>query len=91
MLARTDRDLVEGFAVLVAARQNALDAFNRTGNVILTKDSNGRPTGNPYLREYRRLTEQLRVLMGELGFTPATRSRVALMSNEDDDVLQSFL
>lgn len=93
MLARTDFDCLVGYAVLVAARDNALELFNRSGASVLVRaaDERQRFASNPALREFRRLTEQLRLLQGELGFTPAARSRVTRVGDEADDPLADFL
>jgi P27 family predicted phage terminase small subunit len=93
LLERTDSDIFEGYCVLLQARNQAARAFNKTDAAILIKStpSRGAFISNPYLKEYRRLTELLRLLQGELGYTPAARTRIAVTPREDDDPLAPFL
>lgn len=82
LLTGCDRPAFEGYAVLLAARVTAIRMWNSTGNAVLLRSDQAatRMIVNPYLKEIRRLTEQLRMLDNEFGFTPAARSRISLPS-----------
>jgi len=96
VLQLADADLVEGYAVLIQARNQAARMFNATGAMVLVKSDRRELNRegfivNPYLKEYRRLTELLRLLQGELGFSPASRTRIAVEPLEGADPLARYL
>ena len=82
LLTICDRSLFEGFILLLYAREKLAMAWNAVGAEPLVKskdkESKGRLVVAPQLREIRRLTEQLRLIESEMGFTPASRSRIDL-------------
>jgi P27 family predicted phage terminase small subunit len=80
LLHTCDRGCFEGYVVLLAARVIAIQMWNSTGNAVMVKSTDGhsRTQTNPYLKEVRRLTEQMRLLESEFGFTPAARSRISM-------------
>jgi P27 family predicted phage terminase small subunit len=96
LLTSADREVFSGFVVTAALRAQTLALFNRSGGSVLVRDAHHDNTLvlNPLMREYRRMTEQLRLLGGELGFSPAARARLAsILANEEGkgDELMSFL
>jgi phage terminase small subunit len=82
LLTACDRTIIEGYSLLAYAREKLAKAWNVAGAEPLVrsqdKDSKGRLVVSAHLREIRRLTEQLRLIETELGFTPASRSRIDL-------------
>jgi P27 family predicted phage terminase small subunit len=79
LLTAVDRGIFEGYVVLYAARVTAIREWNRGRNSIIVKSrDHARDVVNPYLKEVRRLTEQMRLIEGELGYTPSARSRIDL-------------
>jgi|SRR5579862_3110307 len=92
LLTRTDHDVVVGYAALVSARLVALKLYNASGAQPLIRDRDGsRLVLNPFLRELKRLSEQLRLLQAELGFTPSARVRVSVANPDEGDDLDAFL
>ncbi|MDL9998257.1 phage terminase small subunit P27 family [Variovorax sp. J22P240] len=95
LLTSADREIFAGFAVTAALRAQVLQLFNRSGGHVLVRDAaHNALVLNPLMREYRRMTEQLRTLGSELGFSPTARAHLAsVLANEDakTDELMSFL
>ncbi|SCK49348.1 phage terminase, small subunit, putative, P27 family [Variovorax sp. HW608] len=95
LLTSADREVFAGFVVTAVLRAQTLQLFNRSGGHVLVRDNNhNQLVLNPLMREYRRMTEQLRALSSELGFSPASRARLAsiLANGEGDgDELMNFL
>lgn len=92
LLTGVDRDVLVNYVVLVAARDKALGLFNETGCQVLVRAADGHGTvTNPLMRELRRNTEAMRMLQGELGFTPSARARVTVVPKGEADELQRFL
>ena len=96
LLTSADREVFAGFVVTATLRARALALFNRSGGNVLVRDTHhdGALVLNPLMREYRRMTEQLRSLGAELGFSPASRARLAsILANEEgkNDDLMNFL
>jgi|SRR5215510_12828826 len=81
LLTACDRGIFGAYCILFHARILAEQNWNATNNALLIRSDDGhrRAATNPYLREFRRLTDQMRMLEGELGFTPSSRSRINLM------------
>ena len=86
LLETNDAELLEGYVLLIQSRNQAARMFNQTGAMVLIKSdaSKGAFIVNPYLKEIRRLTETLRLLQGELGFSPAARTRIAVEPEGED-------
>lgn len=94
LLTGCDREVFEGFVVLAAARAKLLQQYNESSKQVIAPapDDSNRWVLVASLREYKRLTESLRVLAHELGFTPAARTRVLIASPEKpEDPLAEFL
>ena len=94
LLTRVDHDLFENYCVALAVRDHALEKFNATGGQILVKSMDGHSgfIVNPYLKEFRRICEIIKPLQQELGFTPASRTRIAVQRPEgEEDPLSRFI
>lgn len=94
LLTGLDRDLFEGFVVMAAARAQLWREYHDEGSVILIKaaDDEKRWILASSLKHYKALTESLRVLSHELGFSPAARTRVAIIPpDKPADPLAEFL
>ena len=77
LLRALDRGTFESYVVLRAAWLTVTQAWIKGGRraVVTVK---GRKVGNPYLAELHKLSEHLRKLEGEFGFTPSARTRISL-------------
>lgn len=92
LLTRLDRELVEGFCVLEAARETLLRMFNDAGGTALVTSADRRDVLAPALREFRRLSSALVELGRELGMSPASRSHIAIQPPApNEDPLAEFL
>jgi P27 family predicted phage terminase small subunit len=94
LLTGLDRDIFEGFVVLAAARAKLIQQYNDSSRDVIAQspDAENRWILVAALREYKRLTESLRVLAHELGFTPSARTRVLITPPEAPaDPLAEFM
>jgi P27 family predicted phage terminase small subunit len=94
LLTGLDRDIFEGFVVLAAARAKLIKQYNDSSREVIAQspDDENRWILVASLREYKRLTESLRVLAHELGFTPSARTRVLITPPEAPaDPLAEFM
>jgi P27 family predicted phage terminase small subunit len=93
MFTGMDRDLVEGFCVLAAAREDAAALYNATRcQLMLHSPDEDRLVLNPLLREYKRLSAQLAELGRDMGMSPISRTRISLPPPEKPaDPLEEFL
>jgi P27 family predicted phage terminase small subunit len=94
LLTGADREIFEGFVVLAAARAKICREFNESteGVIVKSPDDDNRWILVATLREYKRLTESLRIIGHELGFSPAARTRVQVTPAETAvDPLAEFL
>lgn len=94
LLTGLDRDIFEGFVVLAAARSKLLQQYNDSSREVIAQspDDANRWILVASLREYKRLTESLRVLAHELGFTPSARTRVLITpADAPADPLAEFM
>jgi hypothetical protein len=95
LLTACDRSIFEGYVLLLYARRKLAKAWNVVGAEPLVKsqdkESRGRLVVSAHLREIRRLTEQLRLIETELGYTPASRSRIDLGEAPVGDRLKKYL
>jgi P27 family predicted phage terminase small subunit len=94
LLTGCDREIFEGFVVLAAARSKLIQQYNESSRQVIapSPDDQNRWILVASLREYKRLTESLRGLAHELGFTPAARTRVMIAAPEAPvDPLAEFM
>jgi P27 family predicted phage terminase small subunit len=95
LLTEVDGDLIVSYVVSLAARNECVRLFNKTKGAILV---HGRDRGapawvtNPLLRELRRLNTDLLQMQCQLGYSPASRTRIAVQLKGDDlkDPLSRF-
>jgi len=92
LLTRCDRGLIEGYVVLAAARTAAIRTWNATGTHPIVRAGDRRTmVVNPYLKEIRRLTDAMRTLAAEMGFTPSSRGRIDLGERDAGGQLSKYL
>jgi P27 family predicted phage terminase small subunit len=93
LLAACDRDVVVSYCVAISMRDAAARGFVESGGAVLVSGRDKRDEiSNPHVREFRRSAMLVRVLATELGFSPASRSRVSVVPPPDgDDPLDRFL
>jgi P27 family predicted phage terminase small subunit len=94
LLERADADVFEGYVVLLQMRNQAVRALNETTNnqiLMRSTERNKAHIVNPFLKEYRRLTELMRQLQNDLGYSPAARTRIAINRPGEADPLDRFL
>lgn len=95
LLTKVDQTLFTSYCVAVDVLDLAVERFNQSGGEIIAEsktDSEHRYIVNPHLKEFHRICELIRPMQQELGFTPASRTRIALRKPDgDEDPLQRFL
>jgi len=92
LLTRVDAGLFEAYVVLLDARNEATRKFNEGGCQVLTRGAGGMMVTNPYLREIKRLCESLRPITNELGYSPASRTRISVpVKGQTGDLMERFL
>src|SRR5262245_41067326 len=94
LLTGCDREIFEGFVVLATAREKLCKQYNENSAEVIAKspDDENRYILVASLREYKRLTESLRILGHELGFSPTARTRMQLARSDMPlDPLTKFL
>jgi P27 family predicted phage terminase small subunit len=87
----TDLDSI-AFELLCQAYGRWIDAerhVSEEGPILIS--DRGNSYQNPYLGVANRAWEQIKKMLGEFGLTPAERTRVAALVDEDDDDLASLL
>lgn len=93
LLTRVDADLIASYVMILAARNEASRMFNRTNGSILVRGQGGGSAWitNPLLKELRRLTLELLQMQSQLGYSPASRTRIAVqLENPTQDPLDRF-
>lgn len=95
LLTKVDHDLFTNYVVALSIRDTTIKKLRDTGGEILVRARNGdvgRFIVNPYIKEFRRISDSIRVMQQELGYTPASRTRIAVRAGDDDeDPLRRFL
>jgi phage terminase small subunit len=94
LLTGCDREIFEAFVVLAAARSRICEQFNNSSSdvIVQSTDDEKRWILVASLREFKRLSESLRILGQELGYSPAARTRVQIKPAEVAvDPLAEFL
>ena len=97
MLSRADGTLIELYAVTYSGYRQALESVVKTGQVLVLRRDDTNGTGavevrrNPYSVELHKYMDRLGKLLGEMGLTPSSRSRVAVVKKEDDDPFMEWL
>jgi P27 family predicted phage terminase small subunit len=81
LLTRVDADLIASYVMLLDARNATARLFNQTNGAILVRGTGGSSPAwveNPLLKELRRLTTELLMMQTQLGYSPASRTRIAV-------------
>jgi P27 family predicted phage terminase small subunit len=74
VLAREDRDLLALYCDVYARWCKAREQLDSMG--LIVKGADGKPIPNPYLAIADTCAKEMRLLLGELGLTPAARRRL---------------
>lgn len=93
VLKKSDRGSFERYVVLSCACAKIMRQFATEGSALMVADARNSATLNPLLRAMRQLSVELRHLETELGFTPASRSRIRVddADGKKADPLSEFL
>jgi P27 family predicted phage terminase small subunit len=92
LLTIVDADLVLGYVLTLSARNAAARAWNEETNGAIVVEGRDHARGvtvqkvaNPLLREMRRLNVELVAMQAQLGYSPASRTRIAVQGPKSDD------
>ena len=97
MLSRADGTLIELYAVTYSGYRQALVSVTKTGQVLVLRRDDTNGTGavevrrNPYSVELHKYMDRLAKLLAEMGLTPSSRSRVAVVKKDQDDPFTEWL
>ena len=80
---------LHGYCVQVAIYDKANQMIDDHGTLVKSLYKNGPPTQNPYLPIQRKAQELIIKLSGELGITPASRTRVVAVPTKPKDGYES--
>jgi len=89
LLARIDRAALALYCESYGRWLEAVAAVEKYGVVI--KSPNGFPVQSPYLAIANKAGEQVRLLLGEFGMSPSSRTRVHAKTPVTHDPLDEFL
>lgn len=80
LLRRVDRAMLKAFVIAEDIHAKAGRRVAKEG--LVTKAPSGAPIQNPYLAILNKQAEIMRKLAAELGFTPASRSRIEVPNSD---------
>jgi P27 family predicted phage terminase small subunit len=83
LLRTLDLGVLETYVVAYVLYREALKKMGASGQVI--KTPNGYPQVSPYMANLNKQAVIMLRAAAEMGFTPASRSRVAVIEQNDDD------
>jgi len=83
LLAKIDRSALALYCEAYARWIEAIEAIHKYGVVI--KSPSGYPVQSPYVAIANKAGEQVRLMLGEFGMTPAARSRVHATSPLEEE------
>lgn len=89
MLKRLDRSALESYVVAVDLHRQAVIAVNKSG-LIVASPKKKEPMQNPYLAILNKQALIIQRAIGELGFSPSSRSRVQVGLPGGDDMGDRF-
>jgi len=90
LLAKVDRAALALYCDAWGRWVEATEALRQYGLVI--KSPSGYPMQSPYLAIASKAADQMRLLLGEFGMSPASRTRVqATQPDEDDEFTRVYL
>jgi P27 family predicted phage terminase small subunit len=88
LLARIDRAALALYCDAWGRWSEAQQALQKYGVVV--KSPNGFPMQSPYLAIANKALEQMRLLLGEFGMSPSSRTRVSAMPQDVEDEFSEF-
>lgn len=88
LLKRIDRSTLTAWVVSEDLHRQAAEKLN--SGALLIKTTNGNPIQSPYLGIVNRQAQIMLKAAAEMGFTPASRSRVEVDNVEDDEEDEFF-
>ena len=86
VLSQTDAPSIEQYCEAYSDWRKAKDNVLKTGQAIVRASANGAPTvtKNPFMREKSDLAARIKGYLIEFGFTPASRTRLAIEAKETE-------
>lgn len=90
ILTTADGDLVALYCVTYSAYRTALENVNRTGQVLVTRQQDGKTVEvkrNPFSTEFHKYADKLMRLQLEMGLTPSARTRISVTKSQTVDPL----
>ncbi|MEX2227480.1 MAG: phage terminase small subunit P27 family [Dehalococcoidia bacterium] len=88
LLARIDRAALALYCDAWARWCEAQQALQKYGVVV--KSPNGFPMQSPYLAIANKALDQMRLLLGEFGMSPSSRTRVSAVPQVEEDEFSEF-
>lgn len=85
LLFEADQDVIVAYVNAVVNYQRATELVDRSG--VLIKGRRDGVVTNPAVRVQRDAAQQIRMLAGELGLTPASRTRLKAEETSDDSAI----
>jgi len=89
LLTTLDRSGLAAYCTVYARWVEAEEALKKSGPVV--KAPSDYPMISPYLVVANRALEQMRAYMIEFGLTPASRSRISVDANVEDDAFENWI
>lgn len=83
LLKKLDQAMLTAWCVSQALHEEATVALNNGPTII--KTGNGTPIQSPWVGVLNRQTIIMRSLVSELGFSPASRTRISIDQNDEGD------
>lgn len=90
VLTSVDTLALHGYCVWVAIYADANIKIDKHGTLVKSKAKNSPPTQNPYLSILKKAQEFILKISGELGITPASRTRVVAVPTQPKDPYQKL-
>ena len=96
IMNKADGTLIELYAITYSGYRQALESVRKTGQVLVmrvdeTKGIKMEVRRNPYSVELHKYMDRLTKLLGEMGLTPSSRTRIAANPKQDDDPFTEWL
>jgi P27 family predicted phage terminase small subunit len=88
LLKQLDQAMLAAWCVAQALHEEATTALNNGPTII--KTPNGMPMQSPWVGILNKQTIIMRSLVSELGFSPASRTRISIDQDEEDDPNEKY-
>jgi P27 family predicted phage terminase small subunit len=89
LFTELDGDLVDTYVITLAARNECARQFNEEGGQPVIPGGKGGNSperiSNPLLRDLRKLNLELLQMQAQLGYSPVSRTRIAVQTNGSDN------